>query len=98
VATEHRLRVIVHVNEVHHVITVNRVAHNLREDEDRLADVANELEIEDGVTWVYGIGEYGIVAFTDFGIENLIELIKCTKSVISQNDQPGGPRRMLTPR
>ncbi len=32
--------------------------------------------IEDGVIWVYGVGEDGIQAFTDFGIENLIELIR----------------------
>jgi hypothetical protein len=44
-----------------------------------LADVANEMEIEDGVIWVYGVGEDGIMAFTDFGIENLIELIKMYK-------------------
>lgn len=46
------------------------------EDEDWLRDVANEMEIEDGVIWVYGIGEDGVLAFTDFGIERLIELIK----------------------
>ena len=30
---------------------------------------------EDGVVWLYGVGEDGVQAFTDFGIENLIELI-----------------------
>jgi hypothetical protein len=68
-----------HVNKVHHVITINRVAQDLGEDEDWLADVANEMEIENGVIWVYGVGEDGILAFTDFGIENLIELIKMHK-------------------
>ena len=29
------------------------------------------MEIEDGVIWVYGVGEDGVMAFTDFGIENL---------------------------
>jgi len=33
-----------------------------------LRDVANEMEIEEGVIWVYGVGEDGIQAFTDFGI------------------------------
>jgi hypothetical protein len=46
---------------------------------DWLCDVANEMEIEDGVIWVYGVGEDGVMAFTDFGIENLIELIKMHK-------------------
>jgi hypothetical protein len=40
--------------------------------------VANE-EVENGVTWVYGLAEDGIIAFTDFGIENLMELVKIRK-------------------
>jgi transposase-like protein len=51
----------------------------LGEDEDWLRDVANEMEIEDGAIWVYGVGEHGIQAFTDFGIENLIELVRMYK-------------------
>jgi hypothetical protein len=38
------------------------------------------MEIEDGVIWVYGVGEDGALAFTDFGIESLIELIKMYKA------------------
>jgi hypothetical protein len=64
-----------HVNKVHHVTTITRVAESLGEDEDWLRDVANEMDIEDGVIWVYGLGDDGVQAFTDFGIENLIELI-----------------------
>lgn len=37
------------------------------------------MDIEDGVIWVYGVGEDGIMAFTDFGIENLVGLIKIYK-------------------
>jgi hypothetical protein len=33
------------------------------------------MEIEDGVIWVHGLGDEGVQAFTDFGIENLIELV-----------------------
>src|SRR5450755_2346350 len=65
-----------HVNKVHHVTIITRVAQDLGEDEDWLWDVANEMEIEDGVIWVYGVGEDGVMAFTDFGNENLIDLIK----------------------
>jgi hypothetical protein len=43
-----------HVNKVHHVTTINRVAEDLGEDEDWLRDVANEMETEDGAIWVYG--------------------------------------------
>ena len=39
-------------------------------------DVAKEMDAEDGVIWVYGLGDDGVMAFTDFGIETLIELIK----------------------
>jgi hypothetical protein len=70
---------IMHVNKVHHVTTITHVAESLGEDEDWLRDVASEMEIEDGVIWVYGVGEDGVPAFTDFGIENLIELIKIYK-------------------
>ena len=67
------------VNKVHHVTTITRVAEDLGEDEDWLRDIASEMEIEDGAIWVYGVGENGVPAFTDFGIENLIELIKIYK-------------------
>jgi hypothetical protein len=77
----------VHVNKVHHVTTINRVAEELGEDEDWLFDLANEMEVEDGCIWVYGIGEDSILAFTDFGIENLRELIKIYK------DNPDQPKR-----
>jgi len=70
---------IMHVNKVHHVTTINRVAKDLGENEDWLFDVANEMDVEDGVIWVYGVGEDGTMAFTDFGIENLINLIKIHK-------------------
>ena len=36
-----------HVNKVHHVTTITRVAVDLGEDEDWLRDVASEMEIED---------------------------------------------------
>lgn len=68
-----------HINKVHHVTTINRVAHDLGEDEDWLQDVANEMDAEDGRIWVYGVGEDGVLAFTDFGIETLIELIRMHK-------------------
>jgi hypothetical protein len=67
------------VNKVHRVTTINRVAANLGEREDWLFDIANEMDVEDGLIWVYGIGNDGVMAFTDFGIENLIELIKIYK-------------------
>jgi hypothetical protein len=68
-----------HVNKVSNVRTINLVAKDLGESEDWLFDVANEMDVEDGVVWVYGLGDDGVMAFTDFGIENLIDLIKIHK-------------------
>ena len=67
-----------HVNKVDHVTTIDRVAARLGESVDWLYDVANEIT-EDGVIWVHGLGDDGVMAFTDFGIENLVELIKIHK-------------------
>jgi len=66
-------RLIMHVNKVHHV------AEQLGEDQDWLWDVANEMETEDGVIWVHGIAEDGVLAFTDFGIENLKDFVRMHK-------------------
>jgi hypothetical protein len=68
-----------HTNKVHHVTTIARVAQDLGEDEDWLGDVANEMEIEDGLIWVNGIGDDSVMAFTDFGIETLMNLIRMYK-------------------
>jgi hypothetical protein len=66
----------VHVNKVGHVKTMDLVAQELGEDVDWLRDVAIEMDVEDGVIWVYGVNDEGILAFTDFGIETLVELIR----------------------
>ncbi len=68
-----------HINKVHHVTTIDRVARDLGEDENWLSDIANEMDTEDGVIWVYGVGDDGVMAFTDFEIENLVELVKIYK-------------------
>ena len=68
-------RLIVQTNKVHHVFTIDRVARDLGENEEWLAEIANEMEPEDGLIWVYNLSDGGVIAFTDFGIENLRELI-----------------------
>ena len=73
-------RLIMHVNKVHHVTTINRVAKGLGENEDWISEVANQMDVEDGVIWVYGVSEDGMMAFTDFGIANLVDLIKIYKN------------------
>lgn len=64
------------VNEVHHVTTIARVAEQLGEDENWLWDVANEMDLENGLIWVYGPCEDAVMAFTDFGIETRTGLIE----------------------
>lgn len=65
-----------HVNKVSYVRTIGLVARELGESEDWLFDVACEMEPEDGLIWVNGIGDEGVMAFTDLGIETLKELIR----------------------
>jgi hypothetical protein len=38
------------------------------------------MDAEDGLIWVYGPGDDGVMAFTDFGIETLVDLIKIHKA------------------
>ena len=73
-------RLTVQLNKVTRVTTIARVAAELGEDEDWLSDVANEMEPEDGLIWVYGPGAEGIMAFSDDGIEELKELIVLHKA------------------
>ena len=62
------------------VFTISRVAQMLGENEDWLFGIANEMEPEDGCLWIYGDGDHQILAFTDFGIENLRELVQIHKA------------------
>jgi hypothetical protein len=35
-----------------------------------------EMETEDGVIWVLSLDDESVMAFTDFGVDSLVELIK----------------------
>jgi len=48
-----------------HVTTISRVAEDLGEDEEWLRDVVSEMEIEEGVIWVSGIGLGGPLTKVD---------------------------------
>ena len=65
-----------HTNKVSHVRTIDRVAKELGEDVDFLSDVAMEMETEDGVIRVLSLDDEIVIAFTDFGVDSLVELIK----------------------
>jgi len=68
-----------HVNKVSHVKTVDLLAKELGENVDLLHEVALEMDVEDGVIWVYDLDEDGVLALTDFGVETLVELIKARR-------------------
>ncbi len=68
-----------HVNKVSHVKTIDRVAKELGENVDVLHEVALDMDVEDGVIWVYDLDNDGVLAFTDFGVETLAELIKARR-------------------
>jgi hypothetical protein len=79
------------VNKVHHVHTITRVAEMLGEDEDWLWDIGNEMDQEDGLIWVYGLGNDGIMASTDFGIKTLtglIEIYKANPHLLKRSTNP----------
>jgi hypothetical protein len=64
------------------------LAHSLRSDRavtaptatsvDFLFDVAIEMEPEDGLICVHGLDDDSVMAFTDEGVDSLVELIKIT--------------------
>ena len=57
------------------VFTLNHVATLLGEDEEWLFDLSINMFPEDGCLHVYGVGEDGVTAFTQYGIENLKQII-----------------------
>ena len=57
------------------VFTISYVANLLDQDEDWLHDLSIDLFPEDGCLRVYGIGEDGVAAFTEYGIECLQQII-----------------------
>ncbi|KZZ30587.1 hypothetical protein A3753_25275 [Sulfitobacter sp. HI0082] len=58
------------------VKTIDRVAVELGETVNKIFDLATGMETEDGIIWVYGPSDDGVIAFTPIGIENLQELIE----------------------
>ena len=69
---------IMQLNKVHSVKTIDRVAAELGESVDRIFELAINMEPEDGVIWVYGPSDKSVMAFSAFGIENLREIIQAS--------------------
>jgi hypothetical protein len=58
-----------------HVFTIRRAAQILGQDESLLRELADQLEPEDGMLWVYDVSGAETLASTDDGIEALREII-----------------------
>ena len=58
-----------------HVFTIGYVARMLGEDENRISEIAMDMDPEDGCLAVVDINDESTVAFTTRGIENLKELL-----------------------
>ena len=70
-----RSSIVVQLNKVHSIKTIDLVAAELGESVDRLHELAIGMEPEDGIIWVYGTTDVEVLAFTPFGVENLLEMI-----------------------
>jgi len=70
--------------------TIDLVADMINEDPDLLHQISVEMEPEDGCVTIYGKNDESIIAFSDFGIETLVNLLKEIRS------QPGGIKEYLT--
>jgi hypothetical protein len=75
-----------HVNKVDHVKTIDRVARELGEDVGWLHHVALDMDVEDGVIWVFDLDDDGVLAFTDFGVETLVNLLKIHRDIAASKD------------
>jgi len=60
---------------ISYIFTISRVAEMLGEDEDWLYELSIDMFAEDGCLRVYGVGEDGVTAFTEYGIERLKQII-----------------------
>jgi hypothetical protein len=70
------------------VFTIGYVADLLGEDEEWLWDLSIDMFPEDGCLRVYGVGEDGAPAFTQFGIECLQEIIRDQRAAGKALPQP----------
>jgi hypothetical protein len=67
---------------ISHVFTISYVAEKLGEDEEWLWELQIDMFPEDGCLRVYGVGEDGVPAFTEYGIE-------CLKQIIAEKRADG---------
>jgi hypothetical protein len=76
------------------VFTITYVAKMLGEDEDWLHELSIDMFAEDGCLRVYGVGEDGVTAFTDYGIECLSKSSQ-TKGPLDERRTPSSPQSSI---
>ena len=74
------------------VSTIGYVADRLGEDEDWLHKLSIDMFPEDGCLRVYGLGEDGVTAFTEYGIECLRQIIADEKAAGRAPPQVKSPK------
>ena len=77
------------VNRVSHGKTIELVAKNMAKMGIGSSKSPWKMDTEDRVIRVYGVGEEGVMAFTDLGPENLADFIKVHKadpSLLNRSD------------
>lgn len=66
-------------------------------DQDLIYDLTLGMEPKDGVIWVYGIDDDGVMAFTDDGIEEVRLILEYYRNCEPpKSRQPRGPHRTHT--
>ncbi len=76
-----------------HVLTLACVAELLGEDEDLLHELSIEMEPEDGMIGVHGVGDDYTPAFTQNGIDHLRYLIELHKAEAQHAPETGATKR-----
>ena len=71
------------------VFTVSHVANLLGENEDWLQELSIDIFPEDGCLYVYGLGDDGVTAFTQDGIEGLRQIIEDERDAGRAPPKPG---------
>ena len=71
------------------VFTVSHVANLLGENEDWLQELSIDMFPEDGCLYVYGLGDDGVTAFTQDGIEGLRQIIEDERDAGRAPPKPG---------
>ena len=72
------------LNKVHSITVISAVAQQLGVEEDLLHEISIGMEPEDGVIWVYGLNDDGILAFTADGVDELRSLLEIYRENINQ--------------